>query len=142
MLLEKQQAIKEIFSSCSTPEQRYQKIIELGRKLPPYDPALKTSERLVPGCQSQMYLHASCINGRMVFLADSDALISKGLAALLLAVYNGETPEAILRSPPTFLEDLQIPASLSPSRSNGLFSLHLRIPQESVKFLTVPEPHL
>lgn len=136
MLLEKQQIVKQLFSSCSTSDQRYQKIIELGRSLPPLDPALKTESNLVPGCQSQMYLYAQHLSGQMVFLADSDALISKGLAALLLAVYNYEPPEIILRTPLTFLEELQIRASLSPSRSNGLASLHIRIKQEAIKFLS------
>lgn len=132
---EKQEKVKKIFSNCATPEQRYQKIIELGRALAPLDPSFKTPENLVPGCQSLMYLHSRCEDGRMIFSADADALISKGLAALLLAVYNGETPETVLQCPPAYLEELNIPATLSPSRSNGLFSLHLRLKQEAIKYL-------
>ena len=106
--------------------------MELGKTLLPLDPSLKTPDRLVPGCQSQMYLYSELKeNGYLFFLADSDALISKGLAALLLAVYNNEAPEVIIQCPPTYLEELQIPGSLSPGRSNGLFSLHLRLKQEA-----------
>lgn len=133
--LSKQQKIKEVFAGCSTPQMKYEKIIELGRNLPPYPADLKTPGRLVKGCQSQMYLFTSFSEGKILFQSYSEALISAGLAALLLAVYNDEPPETILSCPPDFLEELGIHGSLSPSRSNGLSSLFLRMKQEALNFL-------
>jgi len=132
----KQQNIKDMFAACLTPESKYEKIIELGRRLAPYPVECKTPCRLVKGCQSEMYLLASLSpEGKVQFSAYSEALISAGLAALLLLTYNDETPEAVLGCPPTFLEDLGIQGSLSPSRANGLSSLFIRMKQEALKFL-------
>lgn len=133
--LTKQQRVKEIFVNCTTTQMKYEKIIELGRSLPPYPAAYKTVDRLVKGCQSQMFLFTSFSEGKILFQPYSEALISAGLAALLLAVYNDEPPEVILSCPPDFLEELGIHGSLSPSRSNGLSSLFLRMKQEALNFL-------
>jgi len=82
-----------------------------------------------------MYLSAKLENGQIIFEADSDALISRGLAVILLLVYSGETAEAILKCPPTFLDELGIAGSLTPGRANGLFSLHLKMKQEALRLL-------
>ncbi len=132
---EKIDAIKGLFSSCKSNEDKYKKIIELGRALTPIPENFKTNENLVKGCQSRMYLHSVYENGVLSFEAESDALISAGLAALLVQVYSGETPETILKFPPLYLEELAISQSLTPSRSNGLYSLHLRMKQEALKAL-------
>lgn len=131
--LEKQQQVKNLFASCTSEEKKYEKIIELGRRQLPLPSEDKTPENLVKGCQSTMYLKSKLENGRVYFVADSDALISAGLAAVLLQVYNGETPEAILKCPPTYLEELGISASLTPNRANGLYSIHLRMKQDALK---------
>jgi cysteine desulfuration protein SufE len=133
--LAKQAQVKQLFSTCKEAEKKYEKLIELGRTLPPFPEKYKIPENLVKGCQSQMYLHATCINGKCFFQAHSEALISAGLVALLLLVYNDELPEAILSCPPLFLEELQLHKSLSPGRSNGLAGLLLRLKQEALKFL-------
>lgn len=133
--LDKQDNIKKIFSTCLNEETRYQKIIELGRSIPRMDPQYKKPENLVKGCQSIMYLHAWKEGNRVRFSIDSDALISSGLAAILLSVYDGESPEVILKCPPKYLEELGINASLTPGRANGLYSIHLRMKQEALKFL-------
>jgi cysteine desulfuration protein SufE len=131
--LEKQASIKELFKDCQTPEMKYQKIIELGRSQKHLDPKDKVETNLVKGCQSQMFL-CSCLCGdKVIFNAESDALISSGLAALLCSVYSNESPEAILKCPPTYLDELGISASLSPNRANGLYSLHLRMKQDALK---------
>lgn len=132
----KQAYVKSIFDNCSTKEERYEKIIELGKKLPALPDPLKTPHSLVKGCQSMTYLYATLENGTVHFQASSDALISAGLAMILLMVYNDESPEVILKCPPTFLEDLGISASLTPSRANGLYSMHLRMQQEALKLLS------
>lgn len=133
--LKKQSEVKQLFASCSTPQEKYEKIIELGRQLPAYPTELKTQDAIVKGCQSTMYLHAELKEGRMQFQAQSDALISAGLAALLLAVYHDEPPDAVLACPPRFLDELGIMNSLSPSRSNGLASLFQRMKQEALKLI-------
>lgn len=131
----KQQHVKLLFERCVTPEQKYEKIIELGRTLAPYPFAFKTSDYLVKGCQSVMYLHSQLINGKVHFQAYSEALISAGLVALLLLVYTDEPPEAILACSPRFLEELDIYHHLSPGRSNGLASLLQRMKKEALNFL-------
>lgn len=133
--LEKQDRIKKLFSHCATPQQKYEKIIELGRTLAPYPTEFKTPKYLVKGCQSTMYLHASLQEGRVTFSAFSEALISAGLAALLLAIYDHELPETILSCPLKVLDELGLQASLSPGRSNGFDSLLKRIKQEALNFL-------
>ena len=131
--LDKQSKLKEIFTPFKDPTAKYQKIIELGKELPALNAMDQTPANRVPGCQSQMYLVSTYSDGRMHFRATSDALISKGLAALLLMIYNHESPETVLTCPPTILKDLDIPALLSPSRANGLQSLYLKMKQEALK---------
>jgi cysteine desulfuration protein SufE len=133
--VEKQQYVKKIFQSCENEEMKYEKLIELGKSAPHLPPSLKTKENLVPGCQSTMFLSAEYKYGKVFFLTESDALISSGLAALLVLVYSGESPEAILKCPPSYLEELGISASLTPNRANGLYSIHLRMKQEALKFM-------
>ena len=137
--LEKQRKIKEMFLACPSEEAKYAKIIELGRQQPAIDPAFKTPENFVKGCQSQMFLHCYLSDDKVIFETESDALISAGLAALLTNVYSGETPEAILKCPPTYLDELGISASLTPNRANGLYSVHLRMKQEALKLLVESE---
>jgi len=125
----------KIFTPLSR-EERYHLLMEMGQRLPPFPESCKTPDRIVQGCQSTLYLHAFLSEGKLFFEAYSDALISAGLAALLIAVYSGETPETILTCPPTFLSELGIAASLSPNRSNGLAELHLRMKQEALQALS------
>lgn len=134
--LNKQNIVKELFKSCNTEEAKYQKIIELGRLHPPLSDSYKVPSNLVKGCQSIMYLHSYLKeDGTVVFEIASDALISAGLAALLTRVYSGETPETILKCPPLYLEDLGLKTSLTPSRANGLYSIHLRMKQDALRLL-------
>lgn len=133
--LRKQAEIQNVFAPCTTPEQLYEKIIELGRTLPSYPKELKTPEWIVKGCQSVMYLHAEIQEGKLHFQAASEALISAGLASLLLFVYQDESPETILFCPPTFLETLGIHTILSPGRSNGLANLFQQMKQAALRAL-------
>lgn len=135
---QKTTALQADFASCTLPEMVYRKIMEWGKKLPPFHSEWKTESHLVSGCQSIMYLHSEIKEGRIYFYAASDALISAGLAALLIEVYNGETPETVLTSPPHFLDTMGIPASLTPGRANGLASLYLKMKQEALRHLLVP----
>jgi cysteine desulfuration protein SufE len=128
-------AVKKLFDSSSS-EERYQILIKIGRELSPLSPSEKIPENIVQGCQSILYLAAEERDGKMFFKAESDALISSGLAALLIALYSGESRETILTQPPLILAELGIQASLSLNRSNGLVNIHLRMKQEALKSLT------
>lgn len=139
--LAKQKKIKDIFLACPSEEVKYEKIIELGRKQHPLSTKFKTPENLVKGCQSQMFLHTYLAGDKIIFEADSDALISSGLAALLIQVYSGEPPEAILKCPPTYLEEIGINASLTPNRASGLYNMHLRMKQDALKLIVENEKH-
>ena len=127
--------IKEKFAACSSSEEKVLAILDLGRTLMPYPVECKTPAFQVSGCQSMLYLSSHLIDGKLYFEASSDALISAGLAALLITVYSGETPQIILMTPPTFLVELGILASLTPSRSNGLAHIHQRMKKEALKHL-------
>ncbi|WP_413574506.1 SufE family protein [Bdellovibrio sp. HCB290] len=121
---ERQQKIISDFSAFTDWEDRYKKIIEMGKALPEMPEALKTEQNIVKGCQSQVWLHASITeDGKMLLVGDSDALIVKGLVALLLKVYSGSTPSEVLMTPPEFLRALGFEGNLSPSRANGLHSM-------------------
>lgn len=132
---EKVKFIKEKFFSFSSPDESYKFLIEMGKNLPTFPKEWKSEEKIVPGCQSLLYLKASLIDGKVYFNVYSEALISAGLAWLLVFVYNGESPETILKSPPRFVEEIGLYASLSPSRSNGLNHIYLRMKQEALKLL-------
>lgn len=132
--LKKQQQIKDLFVHCTTEELKYQKIIEFGRQQSPLPMEDKIPSNIVKGCQSTMYLRSQLEGNHVSFAAESDALISAGLAAILISVYSNETPETILKCPPAYLEELGIGASLTPSRANGLYSIHLRMKQDALKF--------
>ena len=132
---QKVDAIKKSFSFFSTQEERYSALIEMGKKMSSFPEHLKTKETEVRGCQSNLYLHAECNDGKIFFTATSDALISAGLAAILIAAYNEEPPEVVLKSPPHFIHEIGIYASLSPNRSNGLNHIYLRMKQEALKCL-------
>jgi len=125
--LEKQNQLKKMFASCSSKDNRYEKIIELGQQLPSFNPASRIETNLVSGCQSIMYLETTLRDGKVYFNADSEALISKGLAALLIYVYSGQSPETLTLCPPTFLAEIGLQNSLSPARSNGLASLYIKM---------------
>lgn len=134
-LFQKEQDIIQTFSNCHKPEEVYNKIIEIGQRAKQVDFADKEETFLVPGCQSLLYLVPSLKEGKLYFKADSDALISMGLAELLVWYYSGEAAETILKSPPTFLEKLGIPNSLTPSRANGLYNIHLKMKQRALETL-------
>lgn len=120
---ERQNRIIEDFSRLSDWEEKYKKIIELGRVLTPFPEAYRNEENKVRGCQSQVWLFARIHDGKVELFGDSDALIVKGLVAVLLEIYSGGSPEEILKLEPEFVERLGFANNLSPSRTNGLFSM-------------------
>ena len=102
---------------------RYQYLIDLGRRLPEFPEELRTEENRIRGCQSQVWFVADKKDGRLEFRAISDAAIVSGLIALLLRLYSGRSPQDILDTPPDFVTALQLESHLSPTRSTGLSSM-------------------
>jgi cysteine desulfuration protein SufE len=102
---------------------RYQFIIELGRKLPPFPEAWMNDAHRVPGCQSQVWMEAAVRDEKLFFAGASDAAIVSGLVALLLRVYSGRTPDEVLATDPVFLKDLGLMEALSTNRGNGVASM-------------------
>jgi cysteine desulfuration protein SufE len=122
-LQDRQKQIVAEFAGLSSWEDRYKKLIEIGRALPELPEATKTEDSKVKGCQSQVWMHARVEGGRVLFEGDSDALLVRGLVALLLRVYSDATPAEILNTPPDFVKEVGLESKLSPSRANGLFSM-------------------
>lgn len=118
-----QQEVVDEFALFADWEDRYEQLIEMARDLPLIDPAHKVEANLVRGCQSRVWLHAEQREGHIRFTADSDALITKGLVALLVRVLNDRTPAEILHTPLFFLDRIGLHQHLSPNRSNGLASM-------------------
>jgi len=122
-LLDRQKQIVAEFSNLNDWEDRYKKLIELGKSLPDLPDVKKIEDYKVKGCQSQVWIHASLRDGRIVFEADSDALLVRGLVALLMRAYSDATPSEILATPPDFVKEIGLESKLSPSRANGLYSM-------------------
>lgn len=118
-----QQAIADEFSFFDDWTERYQYLIDLGRKLPAFADELKTEANRVHGCQSQVWLIADGDRDRLNFRAVSDSAIVSGLIALLLRVYSGRPAREILDTPPRFIEAIGLARHLSPTRSNGLAAM-------------------
>ncbi len=106
---------------------RYQYIIELGRKLPPFPPEWANDAHRVPGCQSQVWMEATKREGRLFFAGASDAAIVSGLVSLLLRVYSGRTPAEIAATDPVFLKDLGLLEALSTNRGNGIAAMARKV---------------
>ena len=118
-----QQEIVEEFSGFEDWMDKYAYLIEIGNEMAPIDPKYKIESNLIRGCQSRVWLHQDLIDGKIKFEAESDALIVKGLVALLLRVYSDRTPKEILESEPRFIDDIGLRQHLSPTRSNGLLAM-------------------
>jgi cysteine desulfuration protein SufE len=109
-------------------EDRYKYIIDLGKELPPMDESLHTEDRLVRGCQSQVWIDTVLENGKLQIAVDSDAFIVKGLLGVVLAAYNNKTPEEVLAFDiDAYFDELELMNHLSPTRGNGLRAMVARI---------------
>ncbi len=122
-LNEKQDQIIEDFSVFDDWMDRYQQLIELGKELPPIDEKKKTESYLIKGCQSKVWLDGLLVDGKIFFTADSDAIITKGIVALLIDVLSGRTPKEIIDADLYFIDKIGLKENLSPTRSNGLVSM-------------------
>lgn len=122
------------FSLLDSWEKKYEHIIEKGKQLPPFDDRFKTEENKIKGCQSDVWFVAIIDNGRIYFRADSNSTIVKGLAALLICVMSGQTPEAIIHAKLSFIETIGMTQHLVPSRSNGLRYMIMRLKSYAISF--------
>jgi len=111
------------FALFSDWMEKYEYIIELGKEMPIIDPKHQTENNLIPGCQSRVWLHAEHINGKIVFTANSDAIITKGIISLLIRVLSNQRAEDILDAELLFIKEIGLTDHLSPTRSNGLVSM-------------------
>jgi cysteine desulfuration protein SufE len=118
-----QDELIEEFSLFDDWMDKYEHLIELGKSLPLIDPALKADDKLIQGCQSKVWLHAELKDQHVVFTADSDAIITKGIIAVLIRVFSDQTPEDILNADMKFIDEIGLKEHLSPTRANGLVSM-------------------
>tara|TARA_Y100000766_G_scaffold244979_1_gene224529 strand:+ start:393 stop:818 length:426 start_codon:yes stop_codon:yes gene_type:complete len=103
--------------------EKYEYIIELGKSIPLIDPKFKTDDNLIKGCQSKVWIHAEIKNNNVLFYADSDAIITKGIIAILIRVFSNQNPKNILESDTKFIDEIGLKEHLSPTRANGLVSM-------------------
>lgn len=131
---ELQDEVIEEFSALDDWMDRYQLLIDLGNEQPPMPASGKTEQNLIDGCQSRVWLQADMEDGRIVFQAESDALIVKGIIALLIKVLSGHTPDEILNADLYFIDKLGLKEHLSPTRSNGLLAMVKQIRMYALAF--------
>ena len=128
-LKEVQAEVVDDFSMYDEWLDKYEYLIDLGRRLEAFPEDLKTEDRLIKGCQSRVWLDATVENGRLYFRADSDAIITKGIISLLIGVYSGRTAREIADDDFSFVDRLGLRENLSPTRANGLASMIATIRQ-------------
>ena len=126
-LKEAENAIVEEFSMYDEWLDKYEYLIELGKALKDYPEDAKTEDRLIKGCQSRVWLDYSVEDGKIIFNADSDAIITKGIISLLTGIYSGRTPQEILSSDFSVVDKIGLKENLSPTRANGLVSMIAKI---------------
>tara|TARA_Y100000996_G_scaffold214728_1_gene168544 strand:- start:172 stop:597 length:426 start_codon:yes stop_codon:yes gene_type:complete len=117
---------RDIISEFSLFEdwmEKYEYIIELGKSIPLIDPKFKVDDNLIKGCQSKVWIHAELKNNNILFYADSDAIITKGIIAILIRVFSNQEPKNILESDTKFIDKIGLKEHLSPTRANGLVSM-------------------
>ena len=118
-----QENLIEDFSFFEDWTQKYEYMIELSKTLDKMNDSLKNDNNLIKGCQSKVWLNAELKNGKINFQADSEAIITKGLIAILLMVFNNKKPDQIIKSDVSFIEKIGLKEHLSPNRANGLYSM-------------------
>lgn len=118
-----EQEIIEDFAIYDDWMEKYEYIIELGKDLPLIEESLKTEDRLIKGCQSRVWVNAAYQDGKMIFTADSDAIITKGIIGLLIRVLSNQNPADIVKAELNFIKEIGLQEHLSPTRANGLVSM-------------------
>lgn len=131
-----QEEIKDEFSMFDEEnwDERYQYVIDLGKTLPLIDEKYKVEENIIKGCQSKVWLHGEQNEGKIVFTADSDAILTKGIIAILIRTFSNQTPSDILDSDTKFIDEIGLKEHLSPTRANGLVSMIKQIKMYALAF--------
>ena len=132
---EKQDTIIADFQEFDDWMDKYEMIIDLGKEIRGISTEKRKEDQLIDGCQSRVWLRAEIENDKMVFSADSDAIITKGIIALLINVYNGEKPETIVKEDLYFINKIGLQEHLSPTRANGLLEMVKRMKIEALKYV-------
>lgn len=131
-----QKDIIEEFSMFDDWEERYQYMIDLGKSLPIIDEKFKTEDHIIKGCQSKVWVHAEMLNDLVVFTADSDAIITKGIIAILIRVFSNQSPQAIIDANTDFIDEIGLKDHLSPTRANGLVSMIKQLKMYAIAYQT------
>lgn len=129
-----QEEIVDEFSMFDDWMQRYEYIIELGKSLPLIDEQYKTEDNIIKGCQSKVWVHAEQNDDKVVFTADSDAILTKGIIAILIRTFSNQTPKQILDANTNFIDEIGLKEHLSPTRANGLVSMIKQIKMYALAF--------
>ena len=131
-----QEEIIDEFSMFEDWEERYQYMIDLGKTLPLINPQYKTDDNIIKGCQSKVWVHADLINDRIIFTADSDAIITKGIIAILIRVFSNQHPKDIIEANTDFIDKIGLKEHLSPTRANGLVSMIKQLKMYAIAYQT------
>jgi len=131
-----QNEIVEEFAMFDDWMERYEYMIELGKTLPLIDEKYKTDEYIIKGCQSKVWVHADMEEGKVAFTADSDAIITKGIIAILIRTFSGQPPMEILDADTSFIDKIGLKEHLSPTRANGLVSMIKQIKLYAIAYQT------
>lgn len=129
-----EQEIIEEFSVFDDWMGKYEYLIDLGKSLPMIDEQNRTDDKLIKGCQSRVWMHSELKDGKIIFTADSDAIITKGMVALMVRVLSGHTPDEIVNSKLDFVEAIGLTQHLSPTRSNGLLSMIKQMKMDALAY--------
>ena len=137
MTIEKiQEEIIDEFSMFDDWMQKYEYMIELGKSLPLIEEKYKTEDNLIKGCQSKVWVHANMENDKVVFTADSDAIITKGIIAILIRAFSGQHPKDIVEADTSFIDEIGLKEHLSPTRANGLVSMVKQLKLYAIAYQT------
>ena len=129
-----QEELIDEFSLFEDWMDKYEHLIAMGKSLPLIDPSLKTEDKIIKGCQSKVWLHAALDDGNVVFTADSDAIITKGIIAVLIRAFSNQSPEAIVAADIQFIDAIGLKEHLSPTRANGLVAMVKQMKLYAVAF--------
>lgn len=131
---ETEQEIIDEFELFDDWMQKYEHLIELGKSLPIIDTKYKTDDKLIKGCQAQVWLHSELKDGKVIYTADSDAIITKGMVALMVRVLSNHTPDEIINAKLDFIDKIGLKQHLSPTRSNGLVSMVKQMKMDALAY--------
>lgn len=135
-----QDAIIDEFSMFEDWMQRYEYMIDLGKALPLIDEQYKTDDHVIKGCQSKVWVNAALEENKLVFTADSDAIITKGIIAILIRAFSNQKPQDIIDADTQFIDEIGLKEHLSPTRANGLVSMIKQLKLYAVAYQTQLEP--